>query len=153
MSDHTDKAALPGHAADSPGNAAGPAPGRYMERPAGMMAVGHPSQMSHGVEAMSYQTITPGPEVTITATYGDRAGPLAQAIGAHQVGVQMFDQASASGEQNLAQLGPRRPGGLAPQPPYHSAPNSPEPVQERRPVAHPAIAYNRDPGQLQGGPA
>jgi hypothetical protein len=139
---------LPGHAADSPSNDY-LAPGRLRETPPGWAAMGHPTTRSHGCEVTGYQTLTPRPGATVIAEYADRAGPLAQAIGAHEVRVQVLDQASAANPGLAPQLGPRAPGGIAPQPAAHSAPNSPAPA-EPRPVVPPAIEYRREGGQLQG---
>ena len=154
MTDQTDKAALPGHAADSPGNAAGPAPGRYMERPAGWAAVGHPTEQSRDITVMhQQQNRTPRPGASLATVYGAE-GPLGSSIQQHQgrAQVEVLDQVAAANPTLAGQLGPRAPSGIPGQPGDHIAPSTTGEVRDRM-AAPPAMFYDRIPGQLQGGPA
>lgn len=149
--------ALAGHAADSPGNVAGPAPGRYTEHPAGMMAVGHPSEMSHGVEVMhGQQALTPMPAASLATVYGNE-GPIASSIQQHQgrAQVQVLDQVAAANPTLAPQLGPRAPQGAAGMESRGGdriAPTSATEVRGEHPALPPVREYRREPGWLQGPP-
>lgn len=152
MSDQTDKTALPGHAADSPGNTF-VAPGRFTETPGGWSAVGHPAEQSQGVTVMhDQQNRTPRPGASLATVYGAE-GPLGSSIQQHQgrAQVEVLDQVAAANPGLRSQLGPRYPSGIPGQPADHIAPTGAQLEQRRQ--GPPAMPYTRTGGELQGGPA
>ena len=152
MSDQTDKAALPGHAADSPSNSF-LAPGRLTETPPGWAAVNHPVTQSRGVTVMHQQQNTVPVVIADMATAQGCEGPLAEAIRGH-ARVQGMSQVEAANPGLLEQLGSRAPSGIPGQPADHIAPTGAQLDQRRQ--GPPAMPYTRTGGELQGlqgGPA
>lgn len=154
----TDKATavLPGHQADSPGNAS-PPQDRWQARttPPGWIAAGHQTEQAQGATgmvSMNYQALTPVPAADLASVSGHE-GPLASSILEHQgrARVQMLDQMAASARYT-SQVGLRAPSGIPGQPPEHTAPTGAEPVQPR-PLGPAGMQYERTRQQTyRGGP-